>query len=151
MSEAKLVSSSNSAVVWHVTAPNPRHPGTGYDAGQRGWRLHAVNKEKLRLEAERIKADPLRLKSGAPRVRSLCGIRPSHGWGNDFYIEEECSRCAAILEKLGACEKCRGEGTVVSVVQKPGAPEGVGMHDTIPCGACAGTGYRQSNGLKGSA
>ena len=27
---------------WMVTAPNPRHPGTGYDAGQRGWKLHAI-------------------------------------------------------------------------------------------------------------
>lgn len=31
---------------WLTTSPNPRHPGTGYDAGQKGWRFHLVPKRQ---------------------------------------------------------------------------------------------------------
>jgi hypothetical protein len=71
---------------WVTTNPNPRVRATGYDAGQRGWRLHA-------LEAEEKATF-----SGVGKQRSLCGLRPRHGWSLDLFIEEKCARCA---KKLG--------------------------------------------------
>ncbi len=73
---------------WMTTSPNPRHPGTGYDAGQRGWRLHAV----LMVEGESSTAYKYRT--------SLCGTRPRYGWGLDMFIDEQCSRCCAKMDKM---------------------------------------------------
>lgn len=72
---------------WVTTSPNPRHPGTGFDAGQRGWRLHAV----LMAESESYEE--------YKRRPALCGLRPRHGWGVDLFIEDECSRCQASMTK----------------------------------------------------
>lgn len=75
---------------WCTTLPNPRSSMMGYDAGQRGWRLHAV---------------PLRDgESDIPfggRRTALCGMWPSHGWGLDLFIEDRCKRCAAALARVG--------------------------------------------------
>lgn len=67
---------------WLTTAPNPRTPATGHDAGQRGWRLHAVE----------APADATFPEIG--HRRALCGLRPRHGWGLDMFIEKRCERCA---------------------------------------------------------
>lgn len=73
---------------WLTTAPNPRSRATGYDAGQRGWRLHAV-------EAP----DNFRFSELNVNVPSaVCGVRPSHGWGLDMFIDRRCTRCE---RKLG--------------------------------------------------
>lgn len=69
---------------WLTTAPNPRSPATGYDAGQRGWRLHAVEApEKASFADTRA-------------VRALCGLLPRHGWGLDLFIGDDarCQRCS---------------------------------------------------------
>lgn len=72
---------------WLTTAPNPRSSGTGFDAGQRGWRLHAV---------EALKSAKL----GDIKYRAaLCGTRGSHGWGMDMFIDDRCKRCARALER----------------------------------------------------
>jgi hypothetical protein len=73
--------------IWLTTAPNPRRPQLGPDAGQRGWSLHAVEgatEERLR---------DLRFRPAA------CGLRPAHGWGVDHYIEDKCRRCLRALER----------------------------------------------------
>lgn len=68
---------------WLTTAPNPASAATGHDAGQRGWRLHAVT------------ADPTATFASLGRMRALCGLRPSHGWGLDLFISDDdrCRRC----------------------------------------------------------
>jgi hypothetical protein len=73
-------------IQWLTTAPNPRSPATGFDAGQRGWRLHAVNADN----------DDTFLGIG-PRA-AACGLRPAYGWGLDLFIEAKCATC---LRKLG--------------------------------------------------
>ncbi|MGQ2992736.1 hypothetical protein [Variovorax sp.] len=75
---------------WYPTAPNPRSPATGYDAGQRGWRLHAV----LLNEGENYR--------DMKRRPALCGLWPRHGWGGDLFIEDECARCSAVMTKREA-------------------------------------------------
>jgi hypothetical protein len=65
-----------------TTQPNPQTPATGHDAGQRGWRLHAV-------------------KPGAGRYRAAaCGLRPRHGWSLDLFIDDRCKRGEAALLKI---------------------------------------------------
>ena len=66
---------------WLTTAPNPRSPATGYDAGQRGWKLHAVTAEDHETTV------------GIKRRAAACGLRPRHGWGLDMFIEDKCERC----------------------------------------------------------
>lgn len=73
-------------IQWLTTAPNPRCPATGYDAGQRGWRLHAVETDSNSFKEIR-------------GVAAICGLVPSHGWGLDMFIEDKCKRC---IKKL-AC------------------------------------------------
>lgn len=70
---------------WLTTSPNPRsrrssitHP----DAGQRGWRVHAVEARPDET-FEAVKGRP-----------ALCGLRPRHGWGMDAFIVDKCERCA---------------------------------------------------------
>ena len=72
---------------WLTTAPNPRSHVTGHpDAGQRGWRTHAVRAEDT---------DTL----GAIRYRrAACGLLPSHGWCADLFIEQKCARCERALK-----------------------------------------------------
>lgn len=68
---------------WLTTEPNPRSPATRHDAGQRGWRRHAVEAPDA--------ATFIDLRHRA----ALCGLRPRHGWGLDMFIDEDCTRCAA--------------------------------------------------------
>lgn len=72
---------------WLTTAPNPASRATGYDAGRRGWKLHAIEADKSTKLVD-IKDR-----------RSLCGIRPAHGWGVDLFIEHVCDRCHAQMVK----------------------------------------------------
>ena len=79
---------------WLTTSPNPRSPMTGYDAGQRGWRLHAV---------EWTQADnAYHERTGFTRSRkaALCGLQPAHGWGLDLFIEDECIRCRKAMDRI---------------------------------------------------
>jgi hypothetical protein len=76
-------------IQWLTTAPNPRSPATGYDAGQRGWRVHAVRAYRTQT-FDAIKFYP-----------ALCGLEPAHGWGVDLYIDRKCARCVAALVKRG--------------------------------------------------
>lgn len=69
---------------WLTTVPNPRVRGFGADAGQRGWKLHAV------LCAVGWKL-PGRYEN------AVCGMRPGHGWGLDLFIDNECKRCARVV------------------------------------------------------
>jgi hypothetical protein len=71
---------------WLTTAPNPRSSAMGYDAGQRGWKLHAVETTSKSFKEIRF-------------VSATCGLLPSHGWSLDLFIEDKCSRCAAALAK----------------------------------------------------
>jgi hypothetical protein len=70
------------SVKWLTTAPNPRSPATGVDAGQRGWKLHAVD-------------TPLNSFREIGKMQALCGCRPAHGWSLDMFIEDKCERCLA--------------------------------------------------------
>ena len=68
---------------WLTTAPNPRAAATGFDAGQRGWRLHAVE------GGENATFTELR------HASALCGLWPRHGWSLDLFIDQKCKRCEA--------------------------------------------------------
>ncbi len=70
---------------WMTTSPNPRDPGSGYDAGQRGWRLHAIRA----LDSETVQDVRSRV--------AACGLYPSHGWNLDLFIERKCERCCKKL------------------------------------------------------
>lgn len=69
-------------IQWLTTAPNPRSPATGHDAGQRGWKLHAVETEE----------DPATFKA-VRYLPAACGLRPAHGWGLDLFITDRCKHC----------------------------------------------------------
>jgi hypothetical protein len=71
---------------WLTTAPNPRVPATGPDAGQRGWKLHAV----------KAKASDKFFALG--RRPAACGVRPAHGWDLDLFIDDKCARCERALK-----------------------------------------------------
>lgn len=75
---------------WLTTAPNPRSAATGYNAGQNGWALHLVESDATEFSA---------LGKGPKAVRSLCGLRPRHGWSLDMFIDAKCERCVAALKK----------------------------------------------------
>lgn len=70
-----------------TTAPNPRSFAGGYDAGQRGWRLHLVE------------GDPSDNFGDLP-PRALCGTWARHGWGLDLFIDTECARCTKAFARL---------------------------------------------------
>lgn len=70
---------------WLTTTPNPRSSATGVDAGQRGWKLHAIRTEEDSFEAIKFHV-------------SSCGLRPSHGWSLDLFIEDKCKKCLAKLK-----------------------------------------------------
>lgn len=90
-------------VRWMTTQP---HPGVlegwkpmkthGADAGQIGWRLHAVPLTDAEYTAFRYD------EAGYRRPKALCGMSPAHGWGLDLFIDGECERCAKRLERLSA-------------------------------------------------
>jgi hypothetical protein len=67
---------------WMTTAPNParvnvRHP----DAGQRGWKLHAIEARADATLGE------------VKEQRALCGLRAKYGWGIDDSIMSICITC----------------------------------------------------------
>lgn len=70
-----------------TTAPNPRSSQMGFDAGQRGWRLHMV---------QGVETDNF---SDLPR-KALCGVRAAHGWSLDLFIDQECERCTKAFARL---------------------------------------------------
>lgn len=72
-------------MIWLTTAPNPRSRATGFDAGQRGWKLHAMPPGG----GDTFKA--------LGRKAALCGLRPAHG-SMDMFIEDKCARCLRALE-----------------------------------------------------
>lgn len=74
-------------IFWLTTAPHPDAPATGYDAGQRGWRTHAVEAEADSTFDNISQAD----------VRAACGLRAAHGWGMDLFIDRRCERCVKAL------------------------------------------------------
>ena len=81
---------------WLTTQPNPRSPATGHDAGQKGWKLHAVAARD---------GDSF---SAISNIRSKCGLWPRHGWGLDLFIEDRCSRCE---KAIAATERRAARGT----------------------------------------
>jgi hypothetical protein len=72
-------------VQWMTTLPKPGTPATGWDAGQRGWRAHAVEAD----ESERF--------SEIGDRRAACGLLPRHGWSMDLFIDRRCTRCERAL------------------------------------------------------
>lgn len=69
-------------VQWVTTEPNPRTSvATGHDAGQKGWKLHAVKAEATDTFHD-IRWRP-----------ALCGLRAKYNWGLDMFIEDKCARC----------------------------------------------------------
>ena len=74
---------------WLTTAPNPHSSATGFDAGQTGWRTHAV---LVSLKGTR---------NLYRRARAACGLLPAHGWAMDLFIERKCASC---LRALGMSE-----------------------------------------------
>jgi hypothetical protein len=79
------------AIQWLTTAPNPKSQGTGWDAGQRGWRVHAID-----VPDEDPRESLVTFKDIA-NTRSACGLLPVHGWGMDLFIERRCMRCEIAL------------------------------------------------------
>lgn len=75
---------------WLTTSPNPKSSDRGYDAGQRGWRLHLVPVDLPEHDFY-----------GKYKAPALCGRRPNHGWGMDMFIDTPCKRCEAVAERLG--------------------------------------------------
>lgn len=73
-------------IQWFTTAPNPRSPATGFDAGQRGWRLHAVETDHDNFAVVK-------------RLTAMCGLRPAHGWGLDLFIDKKCANCLKIISR----------------------------------------------------
>lgn len=75
---------------WLTTAPHPnpaKRRTCEVDAGQRGWKTHAV-----------MASDSETLEDIGHR-RSMCGLKPAHGWGVDLFIEARCERCEAMMAK----------------------------------------------------
>lgn len=66
---------------WLTTAPNPKSPATGHDAGQRGWRLHLVYTHRTSTFKD-VRYMP-----------AACGLRPVYGWGLDLFIDRKCKQC----------------------------------------------------------
>ena len=73
-------------IQWLTTAPNPHTPATGVDAGQRGWKLHAVNTDTDSFAEIRW-------------TRAICGLQPAHGCGLDMFIQDKCKRCTTLLKE----------------------------------------------------
>lgn len=79
-----------------TTAPHPMSTGMGYDAGQRGWRLHIVKAQ----DTDSVVAIGRRI--------ALCGKRPAHGWSIDRFIDTPCAPCLrALLRSCPAIMEAR--------------------------------------------
>ena len=70
---------------WLTTAPNPRSSATGYDGGQKGWKLHAIETDSDSFKEIRWE-------------RAVCGLQARHGWGLDMFIEDKCEKCLKRLK-----------------------------------------------------
>jgi len=75
-------------IQWLTTRASGRAHTHSADAGQVGWRLHAVEAEDT---------DTF---SGIGRRVALCGLQPRHGWSLDLFIDARCSRCAKKAEAV---------------------------------------------------
>ncbi len=75
-------------IQWLTTEPNPKSSTKGFNAGQVGWKLHAVYGKETQLFSD------------IGRKKSLCGLRPRHGWSLDLFIEDKCKKCQRAFEKL---------------------------------------------------
>lgn len=73
---------------WFTTMPNPRTSATGHDAGQRGWKLHAVELHGGERTFGEIR-----------RCKAACGLVPAHGWSLDLFIDARCERCQRALNR----------------------------------------------------
>lgn len=82
---AQPVPESLKPIQWITTRPSPYSPTTGYDAGQKGWKLHAV------------RADPEETFNECRWRRAACGLLPRWGWGLDAFIDDRCSKCEVAL------------------------------------------------------
>jgi hypothetical protein len=78
---------------WATTEANPRRPATGHDAGQTGWKLHAVHDLTKSVRDNKT----VRLYG-----RALCGLYPRFGWGLDMFVEDRCKRCEHRVKLLTA-------------------------------------------------
>jgi len=67
---------------WLTTKANPRRPATGYDAGQTGWMLHAVEVP-----------DGVDSFDAISRMEAICGLYPRYGWSLDLFIDQKCAKC----------------------------------------------------------
>lgn len=70
---------------WLTTRPSGRAHTVECDEGRTGWRLHAVD------VARGAKFEDIR------NVRSVCGLKPAHGWDMDLFVETPCKKCERIL------------------------------------------------------
>jgi hypothetical protein len=68
-------------IQWLTTDHNPRARRTGWDAGNTGWKLHAVEAGDLEKFSE------------IGGRTALCGLRPRWGWSLDLFVDEKCKRC----------------------------------------------------------
>lgn len=80
-------------IEWLATAPNPRFRGYGADDGQRGWKLHAIPMGAGTISYKVTVAD-------VRQTTALCGLRASHGWSVDPFIEDKCARCTKAVKRL---------------------------------------------------
>lgn len=69
-------------VAWVTTLPGER----SFSPDPIGWKRHAV---------------PSSI-SYMVDARAYCGLTPKFGWGVDLFIEDNCERCEAALEKIYA-------------------------------------------------
>jgi len=105
---------------WIMTAANPRSSSRGYDAGRRGWRMHAV-KATPETKFQEVRHDP-----------AVCGLYAAHGWDLDMFAEDRaCARCLLVLGL--ACHTCRGTGYR--------REKGQLRHKGQWCGECFGRGF----------
>jgi hypothetical protein len=94
VADAIVAEGAKHGIVWLNTAPDPRRPATGFDAGRSSWKYHAVRgDEKMKISALRWE-------------RTLCGVLPAHGYDLDLFIpllpEYQCRKCLRAYAKLTA-------------------------------------------------
>lgn len=72
---------------WVMTDVRPGTPATGYDAGRRSWKWHAV---------EASSTDSF---AAIRHHRAACGLRARHGWTMDLFAHDDdrCTRCEKAL------------------------------------------------------
>lgn len=96
---------------WLTTSPNPRVHPTGVNFGQRGWKLHAVETDSDSFKEVR-------------RLAAICGLRASHGWDLDLFIQDKCRRCSAKLTKAAEPQILKDGMVTYAVIGASGARAG---------------------------